>query len=466
MALGKRKKEQQGLWIATTELPKSPGHPFYQKLNQVLAEAQFDQWIERRCEPYYAATLGRPSIPPGVYFRMILVGYFEGIASQRGIAWRCSDSRSLAEFLGIAANESTPDHSTMTRVHQRLPFEVHEEVFVFVLKIAAEKKLLHGKTVAVDSTTLEANAAMKSIERKDSGEDWKAYLTRLAKEAGIENPTDEDLRRFDKKRTGKKVSNEDWESSTDPDSRITKMKDGTTHLAYKAEHVVDLGSEFILSATIMPANYSDAETLVDSVVQAQMNLEAAGSEAKIEEMAADKGYHKLSTLELADDLNFRTYIPEPKRQYRYRWADKPAGQQEALYANRRRMRGQRGKRLQRQRSEQVERSFAHVCETGGARRALLRGQKKVSKRYLIQVAARNLGLILRQLFGIGTARSLQGHGGLFWVLYLATTTLWSRWCARLVTTSEIFLTNCLSTSAIEIPGIRTKKTTKSTGCYP
>ncbi len=427
MALGKRKAEQQGLWVATTELPKSPGHPFYQKLNELLAEAKFDKWIEERCQPYYAATMGRPSIPPGVYFRMILVGYFEGIASQRGIAWRCSDSRSLAEFLGIPINERTPDHSTLSRVHGRLPQEVHEEVFVFVLKIAADKKLLHGKTVAVDSTTLEANAAMKSIERKDTGEDWKAYLTRLAQDEGIENPTDEDLRRFDKKRTGKKVSNDDWESPTDPDSRIAKMKDGTTHLAYKAEHVVDLGSDFVLSATITPANQSDAETLIDSVAQAQLNLDAAGSEATIEEAAADKGYHKASTLELADDLDIRTYIPEPKRRYRYRWIDKSAGQQEAVYANRRRMRGDRGKRLQRQRSELTERSFAHVCETGGARRTWLRGQETVSKRYLIQVAARNLGLILRKLFGIGTAKSLQGLGGLFWALYLAITAFWSRW---------------------------------------
>jgi transposase len=439
MALGKRKTEQQGLWIATTELPKSPGHPFYQKLNQLLADAHFDRWIEKRCEPYYAASLGRPSIPPGVYFRMILIGYFEGIASQRGIAWRCSDSRSLADFLGIPVNETTPDHSSMTRVHQRLPLEVHEEVFVFVLKIAADKKLLHGKTVAVDSTTLEANAAMKSIERKDSGEDWKEYLTRLAKEAGIDNPTDEDLRRFDKKRTDKKVSNEDWQSSTDPDSRITKMKDGTTHLAYKAEHVVDLDSEFVLSATITPTTHSDAETLVDSVAQAQLNLDAAGSEAKIEEVAADKGYHKLSTLELADDLDIRTYIPEPKRRFRYRWIDKALDQQKALYANRRRMRGQRGKRLQRQRSEKVERTFAHVCETGGARRALLRGQEKVSKRYLIQVAARNLGLMMRKLFGIGTARSLQGLGGLFLALHLILGALWSRRSRDPITVATIFL---------------------------
>jgi len=447
MALGKRKKEQQGLWIATTELPKSPGHPFYQKLNHVLADAQFDSWIEKRCEPYYAATLGRPSIPPGVYFRMILVGYFEGIASQRGIAWRCSDSRSLADFLGIPADKTTPDHSSMSRVHERLPLEVHEEVFVFVLKIAADKKLLKGKTVAVDSTTLEANAAMKSIERKDSGEDWKAYLTRLAQEAGIENPTDEELRRFDKKRTGKKVSNEDWESSTDPDSRITKMKDGTTHLAYKAEHVVDLGSDFVLAATITPTTHSDAETLVDSVMQAQINLDAAGSEAKIEEVAADKGYHKLSTLELADDLDFRTYIPEPKRKYHYRWANKAAGQQEALYANRRRMRGQRGKRLQRQRSEQVERTFAHVCETGGARRALLCGQEKVSKRYLIQVAARNLGLMMRKLFGMGTARSLQGLVGLFLAVRLALGRLWSRWTADWIATAFDFRFRAVGLSA-------------------
>jgi transposase len=424
MALGKRAQEQQGWWVCTTELPPSPGHPFYQKLNQVLAEADFDRWIEERCRPYYAAKLGRPSIPPGVYFRMILVGYFEGIASQRGIAWRCSDSRSLAEFLGIPLNKPTPDHSTLSRVSQRLPLEVHEEMFVFVLKIAAEKKLIKGKTVGVDSTTLEANAAMKSIERKDTGEDWQEYLTRLAKDAGIENPTAEELRRFDKNRPDKTVSNDDWQSPVDPDAKIAKMKDGTTHLAYKAEHVVDLDSEFVLAARVTPANAGDAETLVDSVMQAQSNLDNATDAAKesrivIEETAADKGYHKASTLELAGDLGLRTYIPEPKRRHRCRWIDKAVGQQEAVSANRRRVRGERSKRLQRLRSERVERSFAHVCETGGARRAWLRGQEKVSKRYLLQVAARNLGLMLRKLFGVGTAKSLQGFAAIVCVLQIA-----------------------------------------------
>jgi len=427
MALGKRKREQQGLWVVTTDLPKSPGHPFYRKLNHVLAEANFDTWIEKLCQPYYAAVMGRPSIPPGVYFRMILVGYFEGIGSQRGIAWRCSDSRSLAEFLGVPQNETTPEHSSLSRTHQRLPLEIHEEVFVFVLKIAEDKKLLQGKTVAVDSTTLEANAAMKSIERKDTGENWKAYLTRLAKEEGIENPTDEDLRRFDKKRPDKKVSNEDWQSKTDPDSRIAKMKDGTTHLAYKAEHVVDLGSDMVLSATITPANDGDAETLCESVAQAQLNMQAAGSTTEIKEAVADKGYHKASTLELAMALGWRTYVPEPKRKDRSVWTNKPAELKAAVYANRRRVRGQRNKRLQRLRSEMTERTFAHACETGGARRTWLRGFDRVSKRYLLQVAARNLGLILRKLFGIGTPRSLQGFGGLVWALHFVIWSVWSRW---------------------------------------
>jgi len=439
MALGRRKREQQGLWVATTDLPKSPGHPFYQKLNQLLAEARFDDWIENLSRPHYAETMGRPSIPPGVYFRMILVGYFEGIGSQRGIAWRCSDSRSLAEFLGVPANEATPDHSSMTRTHKRLPLEVHEQVFTFVLKIAADKKLLKGKTVSVDSTTLEANAAMKTIVRKDTGEDWQEYLKRLAKEAGIENPTAEDLVRFDNKRTDKKVGNDDWQSPTDPDSRIAKMKDGTTHLAYKAEHVVDLDTDLVLSATITPANHGDAETLCDSLAQAQINMEAAGSEAQIEEAVADKGYHKASTLEQASAFGWRTYIPEKKRQHRNVWTGKPTEQKAAVYANRRRVRGRRSKRLQRLRSERTERSFAHVCETGGGRRAWLRGLKKVQKRYLFQVAARNLGLILRRLFGVGTPRSLQGLCGLLCALYLAIRTCWGRYCRHWIAMAKRLL---------------------------
>lgn len=426
MALGKRQRERQEMWVASTDLPRSPGHPFYCKLNELLAEAGFDGWIEKLCAPHYHQKLGRPSIPPGVYFRMILVGYFEGIASQRGIAWRCSDSRSLAEFLGVPVTQPTPDHSSLSRTHGRLPLELHEQMFQFVLGIAAQKKLVDGKTVGVDSTMLEANAAMKSIVRKDSGEDYKEYLKRLANEAGLEKPSDEDLRRFDRKREDKKVSNAEWESPTDPDSRIAKMKDGTTHLAYKAENVVDLKTDLVLSARVVQADESDSDSLCDSLVQATANLEQTGSAAEIRDVAGDKGYHATSTLAALVWLGFRSYIPEPHRPHRRHWTDKPTEEQEAVYANRRRVRGARSKKLQRLRSEKNERSFAHLCETGGGRRCWLRGLVTVAKRYLLQAAARNLGLILRKLFGMGTPRGLQDLVRFVCALYFAISACWGR----------------------------------------
>ena len=438
MALGKRCDEQQEMWVATTSLPKSQGHVFYRKLNQLLAETGFDRTVEELCQPYYHRHLGRPSIPPGVYFRMLLNGYFEGIGSQRGIAWRCSDSLSLREFLGIPLTEETPDHSSLTRVRDRLPLEVHTAVFQSVLKLAAEKKLIQGKTVAVDSTILEANAAMKSIVRRDTGEDWKEYLRRLLQEQeGVENPTDEELRRFDRKRKDKRVSNEEWMSPTDQDSRIGKMKDGRTHLMYKAEHVVDLKTEVVLAVPIYHGDAGDPDTMVDSVMEAQTNLAEAGIKVEIEEAAADKGYHATDTLELADWLHIRSYVPEPKRRGNRNWQDVPEEKRRAVINNRRRTRGARSKRLQRLRSELVERSFAHMCDTGGARRSWLCGIEKVQKRYLIAAVARNLGLIMRKVFAMGTPRGLQAEGGLVFSVCLAW--LHARYAVRgwyLVPTSQ------------------------------
>jgi len=418
MALGHRNQEQQpSFWIAVDELPRSEGHVFYCKLNQLLREAGFDEFVERLCEPYYHDTMGRPGIPPGVYFRMLLVGYFEGLGSQRGIAWRCADSLSLREFLGIPLGEETPDHSSLTRVRDRLPISVHSAVFQFVLRVADEQGLLKGKTVGVDATTLEADAAMKSIVRRDTGEDWQEYVRRLMQEAGQIEPGDEpsaqEIARFDRHRKDKKVSNQQWQSETDPDSRITKMKDGRTHLAYKAEHVVDLDTELILAAEIYPADAADVDTIGPSISQAQDNLLQAESDAEIEEAVADKGYSKNETLaELEFTEGLRTYVAEPKQTHRRNWKDKPDEQRQAVTNNRRRTRGQRGRALQRKRSEKVERSFAHICETGGSRRTWLHGIEKVRKRYLMSAMARNLGLVLRHLFAIGTARSLQGEGGL------------------------------------------------------
>jgi transposase len=435
MAMGKRREErQETLFVATDRLPKAAGHPFYQRLNGLLAEAGFDAWIEGRCRQYYAAAehRGRPSIAPGVYFRMLLVGYFEGIDSQRGIAWRCADSLGLRQFLGLSLDESSPDHSTLTNTRKRLPAEVFEEVFQFVLAIAAVKGLLAGKSVGVDSTTLEANAAMKSIVRKDTGEDWRAYVVRLMREEGVigsdATPTDEEVRRFDKGRKNKRVSNDDWQSATDPESRIAQMKDGRTHLAYKAEHVVDLATDLVLSAEVHHANRADVDTLVDGVMQAQVNVNAATERAGraavgIEEVAADKGYHAAKTLELADAVSLRTYIPEPKRKHKSRWTDKPEEYRIAVANNRRRTRRAKSRKLQRLRSERVERSFAHVCDTGGARRSWLRGLAEVTKRYLIAVAAHNLGRVLRKLCGIGKPRGLQGGFGLVAPVDLAICTI-------------------------------------------
>jgi len=440
MALGKRKREQQELLVATTSLPQSPGHPFYEKLNGLLSEAEFDEYVEELCRPYYADGVGRPGIPPGVYFRMLFIGYFEGLDSQRAIAWRCHDSRSLQSFLGYALTAPTPDHSSLTVIRQRLPLAVHEQVFARVLQIAQERNLLKGQTVAVDSTFIEAEAAMKSIVRRANGDDWKEYLRKLAVESGLENPTDEDLRKFDRKRKGKKVSNDEWFNPHDPDAKIARMKDGRTHLAYKTEHAVDLDSDLALAAPVYLADEGDTATLPQTVTMAQTNLMLAGSEAEIQDAAADKGYHSTETLTWGQSFGIRTYIPERESQWARRWTDKSEEEKRAVYNNRRRVRGKRGKRLGRLRSEYTERSFAHTCETGGARRSRLRGLIDVAKRYLMYVAGRNLGVIMRALFGMGTPKSLQTEGEASPCAVLGWLQLLGQRLRRLWTDSAVYLT--------------------------
>jgi len=430
MGLGKRRESrQQELWIAADRLARTPRHVFYEKLNRVLAKARFDGWVEERCRPHYAEE-GRRSIPPGVYFRMLLVGYFEGIDSQRGIAWRCADSRSLQAFLGYGPTESTPDHSSLTKIQQRLPAELYAEVFQFVLTLVEKHKLLSATVVGVDSTTLEANAAMKSILRRDTGENWNEYVTRLMREEGLiapqEEPSAEELRRYDRRRKDKQVSNDEWENPHDPEAKITKMKDGRTHLAYKAEHVVDLKTEVILAAPIYGADAADTATLVPSLEQAQANVEATESGRVIEKAAADKGYHAADTLvecQTLDLLGVKTYIPEPRG--RRRWTDKTEEQKAAVLGNRARTQRAYGKRLQRKRSELVERSFAHVCDTGGGRRSWLRGLENVRKRHLIAAAAHNLGLILRKLLGAGKPRAFDDLLRVLDSLDIAQVKLWA-----------------------------------------
>ena len=425
MAMGKRKQQrQQELWVATADIPKAPGHPFYRKLNQLLAEgldgpdsrAGFDPFVEGLCDKFYAEELGRPSVPPGVYFRMLLIGYFEGIDSERGIAWRCDDSRTLRDFLGYDIKDQTPDHSSLSKIRERIDVETHREVFTWVLKVLADKGLLKGKTLGVDATTLEANAAMRSIIRRDTGESYDDFLTKLAQASGIATPTREDLARIDKKRKNK-ASNDDWTNPHDGDAKIAKMKDGRTHLAHKAEHAVDLETGAIVAVTLQGADQGDPTTLGVTVTEAIEYLETvadAGVEMVhpvVQEVVADKGYHSNDTTLDLSAMYVRTYISEPDRGGRV-WIDDKTGEvkvaeQAAVYANRRRIRGDRGKRLLRKRGELVERTFAHCYETGAMRRTHLRHHPNILKRLLVHVAGFNLALVMRSLFGIGKPRRLQ-----------------------------------------------------------
>src|SRR5262245_23214805 len=413
MAMGRKKKRPQDtMWVATRDLPKSPGHPFYQRLNQILAANSFDAFVEAACRRFYAAKLGRPSLPPGRYFRLMLVGYFEGLSSERGMAWRASDSLAIRKFLGLELDEAAPDHSTISRTRRLIDVETHERVFRWVLERLAKAGLLVGKTLGIDATTLEANAAMRSIVRRDTGASYEDFLKGLAKASGIKTPTREALARLDRRRK-KKASNDDWMSPSDPDAKITKMKDGRTHLAHKAEHAVDVDTGAIVAVTVQGADEGDTSTIGKTLEEAEEQLDAVREKGEVgelhpdglSEVVADKGYHSDRVMVELEERGLRSYVSEPDRGRR-KWKDVDA--QQAVYANRRRIRGERGKRLQRTRGELIERPFAHLYETGGLRRTHLRGHTNVLKRLLIHAAGFNLGLVMRTLVGVGTPRGLQG----------------------------------------------------------
>ena len=390
MGIDRRKVERQAdFWVPTADLPRSPGHPFYEQLNGMLAAAGFDRFCEESCRKFYHATLGRPSVPPGVYFRMLLVGYFEKLPSERQIAWRCADSLSLRAFLGLAPGESSPDDSSLNRTRRRIDVETHQAVFDWVLKRLAEHELLTGRRLGIDASTLEADAAMRSIVRRETGQNYREFLTDLAKASGIETPTAEDLAKFDRQRKDKNASNEDWFNPHDPDAKIAKMKDGTTHLAHKNEHAVDLDTGAIVAAAIHPADEGDTTTMWGTLEQACTSLQevredptvqADTSGLHVQDVVADKGYHSAQTLVNLEEADLRGYVSEPDRG-RQRWTVRPSRgmsaekqapaqafkrrAQQAVYRNRRRRRGRRWKARQRKRGELAERSFEHVLDDGG-----------------------------------------------------------------------------------------------------
>ena len=410
MAMGIRENEQSLLWIATSELPKSPGHPFYTRLNALLDAHAFDRFVEGLCRRFYAKVMGRPSLQPGRYFRLLLLGYFEGIDSERGIAWRATDSLAVRTFLRLPLHEAPPDHSTISRTRRAIDLETHRAVFTWVQARLVEAGLLTGKTIAIDATTLEANAAMRSIVRRDTEETYQEFLTRLAQASGIETPTRDDLARLDRKRK-KKTSNTDWTNPHDPDAKVAKMKDGRTHLAHKAEHAIDLDTGAIVAVTLQGADKGDTTTIVETAIAAAEQIEEAQAAVEdpqpLEEAIADKGYHSNQTMVDLDAVGIRSYVAEPDRGRRD-WSKAPEAQA-PVYGNRRRIHGPRGRRLMRRRGELIERSFAHVYDTGGMRRTHLRGHTNILKRLLIHAGGFNLGLVMRHLIGVGTPRGLQGR---------------------------------------------------------
>jgi transposase len=406
------------LWTPTAALPVGASHPFYQRLNRILDEKKFDEYVEAICEDFYAGEVGRPGLAPGIYFRLLMVGYFEGIDSERGIAWRASDSLSIRSFVQIGLDESVPDPSTISRTRRLMDVETHQAVFQWVLAVLAEKKLLKGTTIGVDATTLEANAALRSIVRRDTGESYEEFLTRLAKESGIETPTREQLAKLDRKRP-KKGSNDDWTHPHDPDARITKMKDGRTHLAHKAEHAVDMETGAIVAVTLHGADEGDTRTIQETIAEAGERITSIvadtdhGEAVKQvsadgpREVVTDKGYHSRAVVSELTEWGVRTYCSEPSRGPQ-KWPDLKT-EQAAVYANRRRIRGERGRRLLRQRGEKLERWNQHLYDRGGMRRVHLRGRENILKRLVVHSGAANLGLLMRKLFGKGTPRGLQGR---------------------------------------------------------
>jgi transposase len=425
MALGRQGDRQGDLLVTWWEMPRSPGHVFYDRLQAVLIEAGFDAFAEETCKPYYAAKMGAQSIPPGRYFRMHMVGYFEGIDSERGIEWRCADSLSLRDFLRLEAIARVPDHSWLSRTRSRLPHEVHEAVFGWVLARIAAHGLVKGERLGVDASTMEANAALRTIVRQDTGETYREMLKRMAEESGIETPSASDLTRMDRTRKGKKLSNADWTSRTDPEAKIARMKDGTTHLAYKPEHAVDLDTGAVVAAEIHPADEGDTTTLTGTLQTAETNLDLVGmapSQAEPAELVADKGYHSRGVLQDLDSGAWKTRIAEPQQKGFSRWHGDTAARA-AVYANRNRLRSGVGKAAMRKRAEIAERSFAHTLERGGMRRCWLRGRKTVHKRYLIHVVGYNLGLLMRLLFGAGTPKEAAARGRAFLIIVRTENTL-------------------------------------------
>lgn len=421
-------EEQQELWVLAGELPKATPEAFYKRVNETFAKIGFSGQVWAICEPAYAdpSRGGRPGIDPVVYLKMLTVGFFEDLPSERAIASRCADSLSIRGYLGYSLTEATPDHSSLSVIRERLSLEQLEAIHGVLLAALHAHGLLKGRKLGIDSSVIEANASLRGLEHRNTEESYWDYVKRLAAEAGLDPCDTKAVRRFDKKREGRKTSNQEWRNPNDPEAKVGRTKDGATDMTYKPEHVTDLESGAIVRVEVRPSDAADNDaSLCERVLAAIGTLCEALPEPAIEklgcELCGDEGYFAIGQIAQLQGCGVRTVIADPQADRR-----KPekasAEHREALSYARRSTRSASGKALLRKRGEHLERSFCHVLDHGGMRRATLRGCEKLTKRHLVAAMSYNLSLLLRTLFGTGTPKqALAGARGL---LVMACYWLW------------------------------------------
>jgi transposase len=426
---------QPELFIPSVRLVQPATSPFYSKLEQTLASFGFSDQVRQLCAAAYSDSgRGRPGVDPVVYFKMLMIGFFENIGSERGIAERCSDSIAIRFFLGYDLTQTTPDHSTLSVIRDRLGEDTYQAVFLLILSALQEHGLLKGKNVGIDTSVIEANAALKSLVHRDTAEAYWEYVRRLASEHGVDPKDSEAVRQFDRKRP-KKMSNDDWENPHDPEAKIGPTKAGTMDMIYKPEHVVDLDTGAILQAEVRLGDEADPQELGLHVLQAQGNINQAqdlpADSLTIQSATADKGYYAVTEMSLLQQEGIRTVISDP---IKHRKLEKLSPEEaKAVRQARRSVRSKSGKKLLKKRGMHLERSFAHLLDAGGARRTTLRGLENLNKRFKLAAAIYNLSQLMRALWGVGTPKQwAAGVKTLGWILYRLFVAGWS-WIVNRIT---------------------------------
>lgn len=415
----KEKAAQPEFWVATQQLPQSPKSTFYSKLDETLESFEFAAKVRQICAPAYKQTgTGRPGIDPVVYLKMILVGFFEDLPSERAIAARCADSMSIRAFLNYELDEQTPDHSSFTVIRQRLGLDLYERIFNLSLQALREHGLLRGKNLGIDSSVIEANASLRALVHRNTEEQYWDYVKRLAAESGIDPDDAAAVRKFDRHRPGK-GSNQEWVNPNDPDAKIGRTKDGATDMIYKPEAVVDLDTGAIVRAQVHVGDQADHKEMATRVLEAQQNINQAAGEKldtlTVNTVTSDKGYYAVNELQALQQEDIRTVIADPIDNRRL---DKlETDQKKAVHAARRSVKSKSGKDLLRRRGMHIERSFAHILNCGGMRRTTLRGWENLNKRFKLAAAFYNLSQLMRKLFGIGTPKQLAAGGRLLFLLF-------------------------------------------------